>query len=264
MSRALITGASSGIGEAFARRLAKDRVDLVLVARRDDRLKVLATELTARHGIRVEAMPIDLSAVEGIDRLVEYVDHTDAPFEFLVGSAGFGTRGPYAEVQADKITRQVRLHVEANARITRAVLPAMIQRRAGTIVLVSSLGAFMTTTHYTHYSATKTYLNMLALGLRDELRGTGVRVQSLCPGVTRTEFMATDEYKDFKYDDIPAFLWANPEEVVEASLRELSEERPIVVPGLGNKAFVALMQTPAVGPALRAALGRLGRGKSMF
>lgn len=260
---ALITGASSGIGEAYARRLARDGVDLVLVARRADRLESLAAELKRAHGVAVEVLAADLSSPEGIAAVERRLAEGPA-LEWLVSSAGFGTRGLYADVAADKTTRMVRLHVEANARLVRAALPGMLAARRGSLVLLSSLGAFLTTAQYVTYSATKAYLNMFVLGLRDELAGTGVRVQALCPGLTKTEFMATPEYAGFNYADVPDWAWMSAEEVVETSLRKLEGGAPIVVPGLGNRAFVAVMQSPVVGAAVRAAIARLGRGRSLF
>ena len=266
-ARALVTGASSGIGESYARRLARDGCDLVLVARRAERLQALAKELSATHGVRAEAIAADLSTEAGIAE-VERAIVEGAALDWLVSSAGFGTRGLFAQVDADKVGRQARLHVEANARLVRAALPGMIERRHGRVVIVSSLSAFMTTSHYVTYSASKAYLNMFAQGLRDELLGTGVRIQALCPGLTRTGFMQTDEYKDFRYDEVPAFAWMTADEVVEESVRALSRASensdPVFVPGMGNRAFVAVMQTPAVGSAIRALLGRLGRGKNLY
>ncbi|HEY3450335.1 MAG TPA: SDR family NAD(P)-dependent oxidoreductase [Myxococcales bacterium] len=262
--RALVTGASSGIGEAYARRLARDGNDLVLVARRAEKLAGLAAELSKAHGVKVEPVAADLSTDEGIAAAEKVI--ADGPLDWLVSSAGFATRGHLVKVAPEKIARQVRLHVEANARMVRAALPGMIDRRQGSIVVLSSLSAFLTTEHYVSYSASKAYLNMFVLGLRDELRGTGVRAQAVCPGLTKTEFMFTEEYKDFSYDSVPAWVWMTADEVVEESVAALerAEKEPVFVPGRGNRAFVALMEAPLVGAAVRAAINRLGRGKNLY
>ncbi|MGC4120966.1 MAG: SDR family NAD(P)-dependent oxidoreductase [Myxococcales bacterium] len=262
--RALVTGASSGIGEAYARRLAKDGNDLVLVARRAEKLASLAQELERAHGVKVEAVSADLSTDEGMEAAEKVIDA--GPLDWLVSSAGFATRGHLVSVAPEKIARQVRLHVEANARMVRRVLPGMVERKRGSLVVVSSLSAFLTTEHYVTYSASKAYLNMFVLGLRDELRGTGVRAQALCPGLTKTEFMFTEEYKDFSYDSVPAWVWMSAEEVVDESVQALerAEKEPVFVPGRGNRAFVKVMETPLVGTAVRAAISRLGRGKNLY
>jgi uncharacterized protein len=263
--RALVTGASSGIGEAYARRLAREGFDLTLVARRAARLHAFAAQLARAHAVQVEALPADLATDEGVGTVERTIVGAPPP-AVLVSAAGFGTRGKYVDLAPEKVTRMVRLHVEANARLVRAVLPGMIEQRNGAIIVVSSLSAFMTTSEYVTYSATKACINMLVLGLRDEVRGTGVRVQAVCPGLTRTEFLETDEFKAFKYDAVPAWAWMTAEEVVDESLRALehSERQPLFIPGRGNRAFMAIMEAPVVGAAMRAALGRLGRGRSLF
>jgi short-subunit dehydrogenase len=263
--RALVSGASSGIGEAWARRLARDGFDLVLVARRAARLGSLAEQLARAHGVRVELLPADLATDAGV-AAVERAIASGPPLAALVCAAGFGTRGKFAELSPEKVTRMVRLHVEANARLVRAALPGMTGSGYGEVILVSSLSAFATTSEYVTYSATKACLNMLALGLRDEVRGTGVRVLAICPGLTKTEFLDTDEFKGFKYDAVPAWAWMTADEVVDESLRALphSERRPIFIPGRANRMFVAVLETPVLGAVVRAALGRLGRGRNLF
>jgi hypothetical protein len=263
--RALVSGASSGIGAAWARRLARDGYDLVLVARRADRLESLAEQLARAHAVDVEVLSTDLATDAGVGE-VERVIGAGPALAWLVCAAGFGTRGKFADVAPAKVTRMVRLHVEANARLVRAALPGMTAAGYGAIILVSSLSAFETSSEYVTYSATKACINMLALGLRDEVRGTGVRVLATCPGLTKTGFFESEEFQAFKYDDVPSWAWMTAEEVVEESLRALpgSERQPVFIPGRGNRAFIAALETPIVGTVLRAALDRLNRGRNLF
>lgn len=256
---AVITGASGGIGAAFARRLAGEGFNLVLAARRKDLLAALARELEGACGVRATVIAADLATDTGIGKL-EAAIARDRSIAMLVNCAGFGTRGHFAAQDPATLGKMVRLHVMATVRLTRAALPRMIGNRRGAVINVSSLGAFFTTSHYVMYSATKAFINMFTLGLRDELAGTGVKAQALCPGLTRTGFMHTEEYRDFSYDAVPGFAWMEPDEVVDASLAALGRDRAIVVPGLGNRLFVGALRAPIIGPLLFRLLGRLGRG----
>jgi hypothetical protein len=255
---ALITGASSGIGAAFARRLARRGHALVLVARRRQRLEALAEKLTADHGVAVEVLAADLADDEGLARVEDAVGRTGG-LEVLVNNAGFGTRGHFVDMEPARAEVQARLHVVAPLRLTRRALPAMVARGRGAVVNVSSLAAFFTKSHFVTYSASKAYLNMFTEGLAAELAGTGVQAQVLCPGLTRTEFMDPAEFRDCDLTRAPEPAWMQPEEVVEASLSALARGGgPVVVPGRANRLFVGLMNTPAVGRLLRAALDRTG------
>ncbi|MBN2496175.1 MAG: SDR family oxidoreductase [Deltaproteobacteria bacterium] len=257
MGCALITGASSGIGAAFARRLAAEGHDLVLVARRTERLAELGSELERAHGIRALGLTADLARERDLACVEQAIGGRPA-LDLLVNGAGFGTRGLFADIPASRTQEMIALHVLAPVRLTRAALPAMIKRGHGAVIQVSSLGAFMTTAHYTTYSATKAYLNTFSAGLRAELAGTGVRVQALCPGLTRTAFMDTAEYADFKYGQVPAWAWMRPEEVVDESLAALREGRLIVIPGRLNRLFVHVMQAPVLGAITSRVLEALG------
>ncbi len=254
---ALVTGASSGIGAAYARALAGRGCDLVLVARRTERLKALAGDLAAAHGIQAKPLKADLSTEAGIKKIERRLD--EDPATWLVHAAGFGTRGKLADVDPAKIGAQTRLHAEAAIRLARAALPGMLAKNTGSIVLVSSLAAFFTATHYTSYSATKAYLNMLAQGLADELTGTGIHVQALCPGLVRTEFMSTPEFSDYAYENVPGLFWQEPDQVAAESLSNLGNGRVVHVCGPHNRAFVAAMHTPVIGQALSFGLSWLSR-----
>ena len=246
---AVITGASSGIGKAFAQRLASEGCRLVIAARRKDLLAELAEQLEATHGVKVEPLAVDLSTLQGISRLERRIA-SDPHVEMLVNCAGFGTRGLYHEVAPDRIEAMITLHVLAPSRLIRAALPNMREAKKGYIINVSSIGAFLTTSRYVTYSATKAFLNMFTLGLADECRGSGVVVQALCPGLTRTGFMHTEEYRDFHYDKAPDFVWMTPEEVVDESLRALPHGKTIVIPGRLNRLFLGALRTPGLKQAI--------------
>lgn len=262
---ALVTGASSGIGEAYARRLAHEGFDLILVARRNRLIESLADELQKTYDIKAKTLAADLATEEGITSVEDKIAG-GPPLSWLISSAGFGTRGRFVDVPKMKIIQMNRLHVEANARLVKASLPGMLDNRFGRIVLVSSLSAFLTTSEYVNYSATKAYLNMFAMGLRDELTSTGVKVQALCPGLTKTEFFATEEFENFKYDAMPSWVWMTTHQVVEESIRSLNKKKspPIFIPGLKNKAFTSLLSTPLLGALARAGLARIGRDRNLF
>ncbi len=258
IASALVTVASSGIGAAFARRLAAGGTTLTLLARREEKLAQLARELEGRCA--VELLACDLSSEAGIAAACARVE-AGPPLDLLVSAAGFGTRGLFAEIEPERSMAMVRLHVHAGVRLTRAALPAMLARGRGAIVHVASLGAFLTTSRYVTYSATKAYLTTFCEGLADEVSARGVLVQALCPGLTLgTDFFESPEYASFRYERVPRAFWQRPEAVVEASLAALARGGPtLVIPGLHNRALAALLRAPLLGRLARRGLAALGR-----
>ncbi len=236
---AVVTGASSGIGAVFARRLASSGYDLILAARRKDRLDDIAGELERQFGVGAESFPADLADEGELRRLEERVAAV-ANLEFLVNSAGFGTKGLFWEADPAAEDRMHRLHVLAAARLTRAALVGMVARKAGNVVNVSSAAAFAQSPGNVSYCATKAWMNSFTEGLHLELRSIGspVRVQVLCPGFTLTEFHDTLGV-DRKV--IPAGWWMPAESVVDASLRGIENGKWIVVPGWRYKCYAILM-----------------------
>jgi short-subunit dehydrogenase len=189
---------------------------------------------------------VDLTTRDGLRRVEDRV--ADAgPLRMLVNNAGFGTRAFFVDLPPERTQAMIQLHVVAPVRLARAALPAMIEAGDGSVVNVSSLAAFMTGARYTTYSATKAYLNTFSLGLQAELRGTGVRVQALCPGLTRTGFMDTPDYAEFKYEQAPAWAWMSAEAVVDESIRALGTRKVVVIPGRVNRLFLRTMKTPLLG-----------------
>lgn len=260
---AAITGASSGIGAAYARSLALLGYDLLLIARRADRLDALARELERRHAVSVRSIAADLSSTEDIRRVATELSRTQA-LELLVNNAGFGTIGAFAEVAIQGQTDQVMVHVFASVELARAALPNMLARRRGAVVSVASTAAWAGLPGNVTYSATKRFLVTFSEGLQAELDGTGVFAQALCPGFTYTEFHDKGDWanSDFRRNRVPAFLWMTADEVVSASLADLGTGAPVLVPGALNRAIVGVMAiTPrdAIARSARRALRRFMR-----
>jgi short-subunit dehydrogenase len=230
-SLALVTGASSGIGKAFAPRLAAEGYDLVLVARRREQLGVLARQLGESSEVRVEVLSADLTRPEDL-RTVEARLQREPVVDLLVNSAGFGTGRPFLEVTPDRIDDEIRLNALATIRLVRAVLPGMVSRGRGAIINVSSAMGFQGNPFFANYGATKAYLSNVTQALADEHRGTGVRFQALCPGPVRTEF---GEVAGIDDGGFPAFTVLRPEQVVDASLRALAKGKEICIPGVAMR-----------------------------
>ena len=230
---ALITGASSGIGAAFARRLANDGFELILVARRQDLLQQLASELGG-----AESLAADLTSEDDLAR-VEARIAAQPDLELLINNAGFGTRGRLWETPLEAQERMHQLHVMATLRLARAALAAMVPRARGGVINVSSVAAFGQSPGNISYCATKAWMNSFTEGLDMELRDVNspVRVQALCPGFTVTGFR---DAMGMNRDGIPAWLWMSAEDVVDASLRGLQQGKLRVVPGAIYKLFVFL------------------------
>ncbi|MFL5927362.1 MAG: SDR family NAD(P)-dependent oxidoreductase [Gaiellaceae bacterium] len=231
--RALVTGASSGIGAAYAERLAADGVDLVLVARRRDRLEELAGRLDAE----VRVVEADLGRPEGLDAVREAA--LDAPVDVLVNNAALAHYGPFADLDPDAAHQLVELNVLAPVLLTRAVLPGMIERGSGGVVNVASLLAFSGEWDGPHlprravYAATKSFLLTFTQVLAGELADSGVRVQVLCPGVVRTEFHSRQGM------DMTGRTRMEPKDVVAASLADLERGVIVSIPGLEDEHALA-------------------------
>jgi short-subunit dehydrogenase len=234
--RAVVTGASAGIGAAFARRLAAAGTDLVVVARSADRLGTLADELREAHGVQVSVVAADLTDPAELGR-VEALVGGDGHLDLLVNNAGFGTIGDFAELDPDGEEREIRLNVVALVRLARAALPGMLARRRGAIVNVSSMAAFQPAPYNATYGATKAYVNSFTEALGLEVEDGGVRVQALCPGFTRTEFQ---ERAGIDTSAIPAVAWMTADDVAAASLDGLERGGIVLVPGAANRATIAL------------------------
>lgn len=253
----LITGASSGIGAVFARTLASQGYNLVLVARRERLLTSLADEMQEKFHVGVQVFPADLSDPTEVERVAKKIGEI-GDLEVLINNAGFGVPGRFAETPPERNVAMIQVHVLATVRLCRAALPGMIARSRGSIINVSSIAAFMPNPRNTTYSATKAYLNVFSETLQDELQGTGIRVQALCPGLTHTEFHDHPGYEGYK-TRIPAFFWMSAEDVVAGSLDALEKGRVICIPGFKNRLIVALARNRLCSSVVKAVAARFQR-----
>ena len=237
-SLAVITGASSGLGAVFARKLAARGYNLLLAARRMERLEQLQSDLERAYHVRVDLFCADLADDVQAEDFAKRLE-TDGPIDLLVNNAGFGTKGLFHSTDYARQVEMHKLHVMATLRFSRAVLPAMIARGAGAIINVASVAGFLRSPGSVSYCATKGWMIDFSEGLRIELDSLGspVNVQALCPGFTYTEFhdvLGSDRSR------IPKQLWMPAEFVVEESLQALTKRKLIVVPGWRYKLIVAI------------------------
>ena len=234
--RALVTGASSGIGSAFSRALRARGARLVLVARRAQRLSELSSSLGGQPDVAV--IPLDLSRPDAVPVLMAFLRDRGITVDLLINNAGVGWTGPFAEQPEESVQQILDLNVRALVGLTRALLPGMIERGRGGIVNVVSTSAFQPVPFLNVYAASKAFVLSFTEGLATELKGTGVRVQALCPGLTESEFhetAGTDRVAFTKTRMMPA------EAVVAQSLHALDRGRPLrVVPGWHNRALAGV------------------------
>lgn len=233
MNTTLITGASSGIGEAFARRLAAQGRNLLLVARSEDKLITLCNELGRMKSIRAQHVAMDLSLPESPARLFEETQKRGLVIDLLINNAGFGAFGDFAKTDPDRQLNMIDLNIKALVALTHLFLGPMRERKQGTIINVASTAAFQPVPFMANYAATKAFVLSLSEALWEENRKYGVTVMALCPGVTETNFFeAAHGHKP------PARASQTPEEVVETALRGLSARKSSIVSGWMNLMMV--------------------------
>jgi hypothetical protein len=253
MATALITGASAGLGLEFAKRFAADGHDLVLVARRRDRLEALAGQLQQAHGVKAHVVAADLALPDGPRRVLEEVRRLEVSVDFLVNNAGFGTSGAFSEIDLKRELEMVQVNIVALLELTRALLPGMVARKSGRILNIGSTAGFQPGPFMAAYYASKAFVNSFTEALWYELRGTGVTATVSCPGATATEFAAVagnDRSRLFRMGA------ASPSAVAREAYRAMMAGRPIVVHGMRNKVGVQLLRVSPRG-AIRAVAAAL-------
>lgn len=227
---ALVTGASSGIGEEFARRLARRGYNLVVVARRGERLRELAAELRAAHDIAVEVLPADLSSEAGLASVLERLGKGDVTM--VVNNAGFGLSGDFSELPLERQMEMINLHVKAVTAICHQALQAMTARQSGTIINVAAQSAFQPGPFMATYAATKAYILSLSEALHEEARARGVTVTCVCPGPVDSGFAAL---AGIDAAERPAFVVEPRARVVSEALSAARMRRALTVPGVAPK-----------------------------
>ncbi|MFM1838676.1 MAG: SDR family NAD(P)-dependent oxidoreductase, partial [Ilumatobacteraceae bacterium] len=247
-SHALVTGASSGIGEAIAHKLGKAGVGMVLVARRKERLDGLA----ARYP-NVEVLAADLTTAEGLDSVLARLGDTTLPVvELVVNNAGFGTSGSFSAADPERLSREISLNINALTRISHEAIRQMQPRGRGYLLNVSSIASFQPGPDLAVYAATKAFVTSLTQALHEELRGSGIRVTALCPGLTHTEFQSISNTSGLE-SSFPEFAWMSADDVARDGLRAVAAGKAICVPGLVNKSLATVSTFTPRGVARRIA-----------
>ncbi|WP_437185094.1 SDR family NAD(P)-dependent oxidoreductase [Planctomicrobium sp. SH668] len=227
----LITGASSGIGREFARLFAADGSDIILTARREDRLKELADELLRVHGTKTTIIPLDLAAPNAAVVLVQKIEEAGLQVDTLINNAGFGQMGRFVEIPLARQVSMIQLNITALVELSHLLLPGMLARKRGAILNIASTAAFQPGPNVNVYYATKAFVLNFSEALWKELQGTGVSVTCLCPGPTRTEFGDESAMHDtpvFKHNAMSV------DAVTKAGYRGLRKKKRLVMPGLIN------------------------------
>ncbi|HET9953148.1 MAG TPA: SDR family oxidoreductase [Polyangiaceae bacterium] len=256
---ALITGASSGLGAEFARQLAHRGSNLVISARNQQRLQQFGDDLRRVNGVEVRAVAADLSTSDGITGLLNAVDDLKVPIRHLINNAGFGSVGAFADGDAEQERRMLHVNVEAVVALSRHFLPRLLAVAEGGIIQVASTVAHQPTPFMATYGASKAFVLNFALALSEEVRGSGVRVLTLCPGPVPTGFQAA---AGFETTGLMRLTKLEASEVVERALAAYEDGKRIVTPGVLNAAqtrAVKVLPEPVVLRAARWAMQSLGR-----
>jgi uncharacterized protein len=238
----LVTGASSGLGMELAELFAADGSDLILVARRAELLERLAERVGARFGVRASVIPADLTAPDGVRRLVAAVEEMGLEVDVLVNSAGFGAHGEFARLPVDRVVGMVELNVTALTHLTRCFLPGMIDRGRGGVVNLGSLAGFLPGPHMATYFASKAYVLAFSEALQEEVRGKGVTVCCIAPGPTHTDFVESAGMQGIRFFRFGA---KRAPDVARIGYRDFRAGRALSLPGLATKsATFALRFSP--------------------
>ena len=228
---ALVTGASAGIGKALAEELARGGTNLVLTARRRERLEELANSLAAKHKIQTKVFAADLTEADSPEKIFQFTREQGIEVDLLVNNAGFGAYGEFPTIEMHRLTGMVQVNCAAVVHLTRLYLPEMVARRRGYVLIVASTASFQSVPYISTYAATKAFDLLFAEGLAEEMRPHGVRVCALCPGSTESEFSQVAGQAHI------AATRANresAEKVARTGLRALAAGKSYVISGVGN------------------------------
>ena len=237
MKVTLITGASSGIGEAFARRLAAEKHDLVLVARSEKALHELCDELMLKYKITAHYVVLDLTERDAVTKLFAETERHGFEVEWLINNAGFGSVGDFAKLDIDRELQMIELNISALVAITHCYLQKMRERKSGTIINVSSAAGFQPLPFWATYAATKAFVSSFSEAIAEENRPFRIRVMALCPGSTKTNFFAASSIRD----PIKVKGQQTPEQVVDTAMRGVKNGRTKIVSGFANFAVSILV-----------------------
>ncbi|GAB2949737.1 SDR family oxidoreductase [Streptomyces pseudoechinosporeus] len=236
MTTALITGSTAGIGAAFARHLASDGHNLVLVARDKKRLGEQATELHDRHGIEAEVLAADLATDDGIESVAGRLSDRKNSVDLLINNAGFGNKGRYLDVPMADELKMLKVHCEAVLRLTSAATESMRDRGRGGVINVASVAAFLPRGTY---GASKAWVVQFTQGAARDLAGSGVRLMALCPGFVRTEF---HERAGMGTDNIPNWMWLDADKLATTALADLARGKSLSIPDPRYKALMGVVK----------------------
>jgi hypothetical protein len=240
--RALITGATSGIGEAYARAWAEKGYDLILTGRRRDVIEHVAQQIEQEYQVKAEVVIIELSDEKELDLFIEKVKD-EGPIHVLVNNAGFTSKGLYHLHNITNEVNMVRVHAIAMMRLTHAVLPGMLERRSGAIINVASIQAVTPMSLSTTYCSVKAFMKNFSICIHSEVKDYGVKVQCVLPGFTRSDLGRTIGVDMNTMGDKGMVNWMLPEEVVRVSLRDLKKKNKVIsIPGAGNKMLYTLIK----------------------
>src|SRR3954469_14186877 len=234
-SISLVTGASSGIGAAIAKELASRGHALALVARREERLRTLATELTSDHGVATEVIAADLGDPAGRERVADELRSRGRVVEVLVNNAGFGHQADFATSPRERMLEMVKINVESVIDLTSRFLPGMVDRGRGSVINIASMAAFQPLPGSAVYAATKSFVLSFSEAIRTELRGSGVTVTAVCPGPVKTEFTEVAGFGGVE-ERTPGAVWMSPEDLAKHAIDGAAGDRRVVVPGVINRA----------------------------
>jgi len=254
---ALVTGGSGGIGLEFAKVLARNGFDLVLVARKRDTLEAEAGQLEGKFGIKAHVFAADLKRREAPEEIFDFLRNENIPIEALINNAGFGLGGEFSETSVQRELEMIQVNIVALTHLTKLFLPPMIKRRSGRILNVASTAAFQPGPLMAVYYATKAYVLSFSEALAEELRNSGITVTALCPGPTQTDFADTAELNSSRV--VSAFGIADAADVARYGFDAMVHGKRLAIPGIKNK---IVAQANRIAPrALSAKIGRITREK---